>query len=372
MDPVAHTFTGATMFAAGLRRATPLAAAALIMGANAPDVDVLAYFAAPFEAIAFRRGWTHGLLALAIWPFLIAAVLLAWDRWVRRRRNPAAAPARAGPLLAVTALAVATHPLLDWLNDYGVRWLMPFDRSWYYGDALVVVDPWVWLVLGGVLFLTYSSSRLAIARWTVFWVVTTFIVLAAGALVPFQTQILWLVGVAALAAARVRRPEIVRNERTLERAALAVLALFAVYIVATSVATRIARSQVRDGLAALGIHGVERVMVGPAAGNPFAGEVVAATADTYYLGHWRWLAPTRLNLDGDPLPRPRGAVYDAAASAPEARKFLTWSRFPVIDTEPVAGGAVVVHFADARYVGRRGIDGPTVRLDSDLHVTAAD
>jgi inner membrane protein len=369
MDPVAHTFTGATLFAAGLRRATPLAAAALIMGANAPDVDVFAYFAGPFEAIAFRRGWTHGVLALAIWPFLIAAVLLAWDRWVRRRRDPAAAPARAGPLLALTALAVATHPLLDWLNDYGVRWLMPFDRSWYYGDALVVVDPWVWLALGGVLFLTYSSSRLAIARWTVFWAVTTIVVLATGALVPFEAQIVWLVGVGALVAARVRRERLVRSERTLERAAVAVLAAFAVYIVATSVATRVARSQVRGALAALGITGVEQVMVGPAVGNPFAGEVVAVTADTYYLGQWRWLAPTRLNLDGDPLPRPSGAVFDAAASSPEARKFLTWSRFPVIETETAASGAVLVHFADARYRGRGGLDGPTVRLDSDLHVT---
>src|SRR5882672_1198976 len=370
MDPVAHTFTGATLAAAGLRRATPLAVAALIMGANAPDVDVFAYVAGPFEAIAFRRGWTHGVLALALWPFLITAVLLAWDRWVRRRRDSAAAPARAGPLLAVTALAVATHPLLDWLNDYGVRWLMPFDGSWYYGDALVVVDPWVWLALGGVLFLTYSSSRLAIARWTVFWSAASILVLASAPLVPLVARMLWIAGVGALVAARVFRASLVRSERTLERAALAVLGLFAVYIVATSTATRVARSQVREALAALGIDDVEQVMVGPSIGNPFAGEVVAETADTYYLGHWSWLAPTRLNLSGDPVPRPSGAVFDAAARAPEARKFLAWSRFPVIDTELEDSGGLAVHFADARYRGRGRLDGPTVQLDADLHVLA--
>ncbi len=106
MDPVAHTFTGAALAAAGLRRATPLATAALLIGANIPDVDVLSYFADEFKAVAFRRGWTHGVLALALWPFVVTGALLLWDRWVRRRRNAAAAPARAGPLLAVAALAV--------------------------------------------------------------------------------------------------------------------------------------------------------------------------------------------------------------------------------------------------------------------------
>ena len=148
------------------------------------------------------------------------------------------------------------------------------------------------------------------------------------------------------------------------------LAVFAVYIVAASTATRVARSQVRSALASLGINGVEQVMVAPAAGNPFAGQVVAVTDDTYYLGHWNWLAPTRLNLDGDPLQRPSGPVFDAAAGSAEARKFLSWSRFPVIETETAGSGAVVVHFADARYVARGALEGPTVRLDADLHVTA--
>ena len=45
MDPIAHTFTGMALAAAGLRRATPLAATALFMGVNAPDVDVFVGFA---------------------------------------------------------------------------------------------------------------------------------------------------------------------------------------------------------------------------------------------------------------------------------------------------------------------------------------
>src|SRR5262245_2067859 len=177
MDPIAHTFTGAALAAAGLRRATPLASAALLIGANIPDVDVLAGFAGGYEAIAFRRGWTHGVLALALWPILLTGALLLWDQRVRRRRDAGVPAARAGPLLALTTLAVVSHPTLDWLNNYGLRWLMPFDGRWFYGDALFVIDPWVWLTLGGVLFLTHSHSHASLGAWAAFWALATLAVL---------------------------------------------------------------------------------------------------------------------------------------------------------------------------------------------------
>jgi len=38
----------------------------------------------------------------------------------------------------------AHHPTLDWLNTYGMRWLMPFSGRWFYGDAVFIVDPGCW------------------------------------------------------------------------------------------------------------------------------------------------------------------------------------------------------------------------------------
>ena len=61
---------------------------------------------------------------------------------------------------------------------------MPFDGRWFYGDALFIVDPWVWLILGGAAFLTFSRSRLALVRWTVFALVATWIVVGNAELVP--------------------------------------------------------------------------------------------------------------------------------------------------------------------------------------------
>jgi inner membrane protein len=365
MDPIAHTFTGAALAAAGLRRATPLATAALLIGANAPDIDGLSYFAGGFEAMAFRRGWTHGVLALALWPFALTGLLLMWDRWSRRRRHLDAAPARAGPLLALSALAVITHPTLDWVNNYGLRWLMPFDGRWFYGDALFVIDPWVWLGLGGLLFLGHSNGPRSLAAWAAFWLLASAAVIGNAALVPLPARMLWIGGLVTLAALRWTGPGGAMRGAALERAARIALGAFAIYVGAAVAASAAARSQVRTTLETEGIARIETIMVAPAAANPFGGDVVVATADEYYVGRWRWFARPRLTLDEHALPRPRGALYEAAARTEDARRFLTWARFPVIDTGADADGPLVVRFSDVRYRAAGRLTGPTVRLARD-------
>jgi inner membrane protein len=292
---------------------------------------------------------------------------------VRRRRDPTAAPARAGPLLAVSALALFTHPVLDWLNNYGIRWLMPFDRTWFYGDALFVIDPWVWLVLGGVLCVRYSSTRASQAAWAAFWVATSLLVLLnatsasdAAPLVPPAARGVWLAGIAAVAALRWKRDALFRGEAALDRAAAAALAVVAAYMAAMVGASAIARAQVRDALAAAGVRDVERVMVAPVPANPFAGEVVVETADAYLAGDWRWLASPRLALRAERYGRPRGAAYEAAARTRDAALFLTWSRFPIAEVEALADGGFAVSFSDARYRATGRLLGPTVELDRDL------
>ena len=85
MDNLCHSLVGAALSRAGLGRRTALATATLVIGANLPDVDVFAYAWGADTALGFRRGWTHGVLALALWPFVLTGILMAWDRLVRRR-----------------------------------------------------------------------------------------------------------------------------------------------------------------------------------------------------------------------------------------------------------------------------------------------
>lgn len=357
MDPIAHTFTGMALAAAGLRRATPLAATALLVGVNAPDVDVFSSFGPTFEQLAFRRGWTHGVLALVLWPFVLTGALLAWDRYVRLRRKPDAAPARAGPLLALTALAVVSHPTLDWLNNYGLRWLMPFDGRWFYGDALFVIDPWFWLLVGGAAFLTFSKTKLARLRWTVFFAFASVLIFANSALVPTKSAVLWTVGVVMLVALRWRWRD--APPATLERAAQAGIAVATVYVVVMVSSSAAARADVRAAVAAQGIV-AEDVMVAPAPADPFGGEVVVVTSEEYVVGRFDWLMTPRLRLADERIPRPDGVAYALASQTPAARRFLVWSRYPAAEIRPTPDGGTLVRFWDIRYADR--IFGPTIEL----------
>lgn len=142
MDNLAHTLAGAALAKAGLERRTPLALPTLLVAANLPDIDVLAYLRDPLLALTFRRGWTHGVLAMVVFPLVLAGVMVR-DRMVRLRRHPDARPAPFRELLLVSAIGLLSHPFLDLLNTYGVRLLMPFSGRWFYGDALFIVDPWL-------------------------------------------------------------------------------------------------------------------------------------------------------------------------------------------------------------------------------------
>jgi len=73
MDNLCHTLVGAALGEAGLKRRTRFGAATLMIGSNLPDVDVFV-FASNTPPVAFRRGWTHGVIADALLP-----VLLTWS-----------------------------------------------------------------------------------------------------------------------------------------------------------------------------------------------------------------------------------------------------------------------------------------------------
>ncbi|MDQ3699047.1 MAG: metal-dependent hydrolase, partial [Gemmatimonadota bacterium] len=163
MDNICHTLAGAALAESGLKRRTALGTATLIIGANFPDIDAIAI---PLgHSLAWRRGVTHGVLALVVLPLALTALVLAWDRLVRRRaRSGAKEAVRPRQILFLAMLAVLTHPVLDWMNTYGMRWLMPFDGRWFYGDALFIIDPWLWIALGAGVVAARARQRRGTTR----------------------------------------------------------------------------------------------------------------------------------------------------------------------------------------------------------------
>src|SRR5262245_36731429 len=131
MDNLCHTLVGAAFAQAGLKGRTRYASATLMIASNLPDLDVLV-FASSTPAVAFRRGWTHGIAAQAFLPVMLTVVMIGFARL--RTASGTSPPLTPPWLLALSYLGVISHVLLDLLNNYGVRPLAPFDWRWLYGD----------------------------------------------------------------------------------------------------------------------------------------------------------------------------------------------------------------------------------------------
>ena len=155
MDNITHTLAGGLLAEMGLRRRSRFAFAACLLGANAPDIDVLAPVAFPVDGIEFHRGPLHAIFA---WPVLAAAIVaLLWVVDRLKPRGPDTLPFRTGPLFVVAFLAVITHPFLDWLTTYAIAIFAPVSWHWYSGDAIFIIDWVYWLLM--IVGISWSAWR---------------------------------------------------------------------------------------------------------------------------------------------------------------------------------------------------------------------
>jgi inner membrane protein len=338
VDPLTHTLLGANLASTRLRDTTRLATAALVIGANLPDVDSILYFTGHEDlALGFRRGWTHGVLALAVLPFLQTALLLLYDRL---RPNPKRR-AHTGWLLALSFGAILTHPFLDWLNNYGMRWLMPFRPTWFYGDAVFIMDPWLWLVLGCGWLAPRAPSRVTVGIWAACTALLAYVV--AGRSTAYLPIV---IGVAVvLLGALLWRPRV----RWIPAAALA---LTVAYVGMRLVVHEVAEARVALQLAP------QKLMVAPHPLDPTRWDVVAQTGEVYRFGRYSLLRGLTLDPRSLPLPKP-SREWEIAGRDPSVRGFMSWARFPWYE---IHGDRVLIH--DARYATRagRGFGGVEVRV----------
>lgn len=372
MDPLAHTLFGATMAEAGLKRKTALATATLIIGANIPDIDALAMLVSSDYALYVRRGWTHGILALFIWPFLLTGLMLFIDRLIQKRmqrknKMRAGPPMRPALLLGIAFLGVWSHPLLDWLNTYGVRFLMPFNDTWFYGDSLFIVDPWFWLLAGAGVVLARSKSWKGISGWILLGTAATALVVSAE-IVPFAVKVLWLTGIAAIIFIRWTG----WHRNATQPIALALLATLLLYIAFMITGSALTANQARAHLSESGAI-VKQVMANPLPARPLLRSGIAASETHYYRFTINWIRPGSFELSGEPIPivEPDETIR-AAINAPEVRGLMNWIRFPAYESRQMDDGWKVI-IRDLRYVHPEqetavGIGMAVVELDEELNV----
>ena len=343
MDPLTHTLFGASLASTRLGRTTRLAAPALVIGANLPDIDVLSYVRGADAALGFRRGLTHGVPALVVLPALLAAALWLWSRrWPAARRSEVSG----GRLTALCYLAVLTHPSLDWLNTYGMRWWMPFRDTWSYGDSVFIMDPWLWLALGVCWFLPRRPTRkLAIG----FAAVTGPLLLVVAARAAGYLALVAVAGTLLLAAMLVRLPPRSAAARALPTVGLVVAAG---YIAGLIWLQGVTEERVRAAVSPDFGQAAGELMVGPMPADPTRWDVVYRnTEDRYRFGTFDWrrggelsLSPVRL------IAADRGRLAERGGE--QIPGFLRWTRFPWVESAwPAAGEPIYV--MDARYARRR-------------------
>ena len=297
MDNVCHTLVGAALARTGLKRRTALASSTMMIGANFPDIDIFSAALGPGSTIEYRRGITHGLLALAVLPFVLAALMLLWNRVTVSRRVDSDGKVVPRQILLLSAISIWTHPTLDWMNSYGMRWLMPFDGTWFYGDSLFIVDPWLWIALGVGVLLSRRRER-------------------ADAANPWKP------------------------------ARIAVGASVA-YIIAMMGLQNVAEGIARENLAGTG-RDREKLVVTASPANPLWWRVHADDGARYTMGHVKLYAG-RLDLEPETLDKGAGDPRVVRALRDESdHPFLDWARLPFYRVAETPEGTVV-RVTDARY-----------------------
>jgi len=291
MDNLCHTLVGLAMGEAGLKRKTRYGNAALMIAANIPDLDVLVFLTGT-PSVEFRRGWTHGILAQLLLPLITTAVLVAVDRMAGRRKRQIDMPLRVPWLLALCYAGVYSHVGLDFLNNYGVRLLAPLDWHWFYGDAVFIVDLWLWLTLGAGIWLSRRRGTPTAAR---------------GALV-FATC----------------------------------------YALAMLVSAQAARSVVADLWRSTRGAEPRALMVGPLPLTPFSRAVIVDAGDHYETGTFSWWSSS-VAFSPDRIPKnDRDPAVTAARNTRLMAAYLVWARFPYWVVKPTAD-SVEVAVADVRF-----------------------
>jgi inner membrane protein len=126
-----------------------------------PDIDVFLGWV-PWTPLATHRGFTHSIVGgVLLMPPILFALLWLLDRWqvARKVRFRSGLPMRPWWLLALCYIGAISHPYLDLLTTYSVQLFSPFSAAWYHADALFIIDVWVWLLLGGAIFLSKVRER---------------------------------------------------------------------------------------------------------------------------------------------------------------------------------------------------------------------
>jgi inner membrane protein len=142
-----HTLAGIALVRATPKNSLRYATITGVLAANLPDIDLVTGLPGTAAYMAYHRGITHSLIGISILSLLLAGILVRFS-------------AEFWKTLFLSLAAMATHPLLDFANNYGWRPFLPFNPKWFYGDTLFIVDPYLDAILLIGILASFRFQRL--------------------------------------------------------------------------------------------------------------------------------------------------------------------------------------------------------------------
>jgi inner membrane protein len=291
VDNLTHSLVGAALAELTLRdRATPtprrLFLAAGVVASNFPDADLLymGITPAPLGYLLHHRGHTHTLMGLLA-QFALLALLCSLLPAIRRL-----AAADRTRLLGLIAISLAGHLAMDASNTYGVHPFYPFDSRWYYGDAVFIFEPWLWIVLGAA---AAANARNRLNRAGLFALVLLLAIVLVG------RDAISAVTLAALIAAAL---VLTRAGRSLSRRARSAGALSAtaLFIAVMFGLSRVAEARTLDLIGPARPGQILDIVLNPNPASPLCWAVIVVERDEHEYGLHRgtlsllpaWQPPT--------------------------------------------------------------------------------
>jgi len=374
MDNLTHSLTGLIVAKAGLERVSPAATPLCVLVANAPDFDIFTLLTSGRWAyLHHHRGITHSIVGTLVLIVLIPSLFYAGEFAIARIRKRPQRLRYRGLLLASLIVGV-THPLMDWTNNYGIRPLLPWSARWFYGDLVFIIDPFLWIVLGGAGFLLTSRGKWQLTFWSVLALVLTTAVL----FLPQQREaipqvaafrVVWVIILAGIFLAR--RAGVGDHLRS--SLAVSTCAVVIIYWGALGFAHHRAYRQAQilaRQMATLQGEAVAQVAAMPTLADPFHWQCISDTDRAIYRFKVSLIGKPQSTVDFERFEKPKPNelwAVSAAAEDARAKALLGFARFPAARvSDPDCLSQTVVQFADLRYTEPGGARRGTFAVDVSI------
>jgi inner membrane protein len=304
----------------------------MTLAAEAPDLDILWGLKGPVAAFEHHRGWTHTLIGIPLEAAVITIFVWLIHRWGLKRNpaaKPPAAPIRWRSIYLFSIVALLSHILLDWTNNYGVRPFFPFNPRWYYGSFVFIFEPIMFLLLLGALIAP-----------ALFGLINSEV----GAKKASFRGRAWAI-----------------------TALIAIVALWSLRLFERAVAINLARTNESNP------ETIVRATADPYPINPFRWQTIVETPLLYRLS-------TVNTLTSEVASSPQADVYykpPSTLAALEAKRswlghvYLDWSQYPLVnETGTDSDGITTVTFRDLRFLYSSGMFAGRTPLMGSVYVNS--